>query len=51
MDEYETWDAIHDRSFADHPYAGIAVTVADPGYLEHVAAGMRWSTTMTGHGC
>ncbi|MFG3340801.1 hypothetical protein [Glycomyces sp. NPDC048151] len=51
LDDYEVWRAMDDRSFADQPYAEISVTVADAGYLEHVAAGMRWSTTMTGHVC
>jgi hypothetical protein len=40
-----------DRSFADLPYAEIVVTVSDEGYLEHIVAGMRWDTTMTGHVC
>jgi hypothetical protein len=51
LDDYDTWDAVYGRAFAEFPYAEITVAVAHSGYLEHLAAGMRWSTTMTGHVC
>ncbi len=52
--ELDVWDGLElgeDYSFAEIPYAEIAVTVSDAGYLEHMVAGMRWDTTMTGHVC
>lgn len=42
------WKILRDRTLAEQPYAEIAVTVSDAGYLEHLVAGMRWDTTMTG---
>ncbi|MEV0373349.1 hypothetical protein AB0I10_26640 [Streptomyces sp. NPDC050636] len=51
LDDYGVWDLFEDRSFAELPYAEIVVTVRDAGYLEHMVAGMRWDTTMTGHVC
>ncbi|MEW1846177.1 hypothetical protein AB0392_50185 [Nonomuraea angiospora] len=51
LDDYGVWDLLNDRSFAELPYAEIVVTVSDAGYLEHLVAGMRWATTMTGHVC
>jgi hypothetical protein len=49
--DYDTRKLLRDRSFADRPYAEFVVTVSDAGYLEHLVAGMRWDTTMTGHVC
>jgi hypothetical protein len=49
--DYGAQELLRDRSFADRPYAEIVVTVSDVGYLEHMVAGMRWGTTMTGHVC
>ncbi|MEU9832462.1 hypothetical protein AB0D67_13105, partial [Streptosporangium sp. NPDC048047] len=51
LDDYGPWELLRNRSFAERPYAEIAVTVSDAGYLEHMAAGMRWDTTMTEHVC
>ncbi|WP_414504072.1 hypothetical protein [Streptomyces sp. NEAU-L66] len=51
LDDYTVWKLLQTCSFAELPYAEIAVTVSDAGYLEHMVAGMRWSTTMTGHVC
>ncbi|MEV6151323.1 hypothetical protein AB0L53_13365 [Nonomuraea sp. NPDC052129] len=51
LDDYGVWDLLRDHSFAKLPCAEIAVTVSDAGYLEHMVAGMRWATTMTGHVC
>lgn len=51
LEDYDTWRPLRRRAFAEKPYADIAVAVGDPGYLEHMAAGMRWSTTMTGDVC
>ncbi|MEW1848294.1 hypothetical protein AB0392_60925 [Nonomuraea angiospora] len=51
LDGYGAWKLLRDRTFADLPYAEIVVTVSDAGYLEHMVAGMRWDTTMTGHVC
>ncbi|MFG2891349.1 hypothetical protein [Streptomyces sp. NPDC048248] len=51
LDDYEVWDLFGDHSIAELPYAEVVVTVSDAGYLEHMAAGMRWDTTMTGHVC
>ncbi|WP_173092171.1 hypothetical protein [Actinomadura verrucosospora] len=53
-EELDVWDGLElgeDYSFVEIPYAEILVTVSDAGYLEHVVAGMRWDTTMTGHVC
>ncbi|HEY9367044.1 hypothetical protein [Streptomyces sp.] len=53
-EELDVWDGLEleeDYSFAEIPYAEIVVTVSDAGYLEHMVAGMRWDTTMTGHVC
>ncbi|WP_431775879.1 hypothetical protein [Streptomyces cucumeris] len=50
----DVWDGLElkeDYSFTEIPYAEIVVTVCDAGYLEHMVAGMRWDTTMTGHVC
>ncbi|MGA4992658.1 hypothetical protein [Nonomuraea bangladeshensis] len=50
-EELDVWDGLElgeDHSFNEIPYAEIVVTVSDPGYLEHMVAGMRWDTTMTG---
>lgn len=44
LDDGETWHFIADRSDVEHPYAEIVLTVSDPGYLEHLSAGMRWGT-------
>lgn len=51
IDDFDIWDVLYDKDFPDLPYAGITLTVSDPGYLEHLVAGMRWETTMTGHVC
>ncbi|GAA3226980.1 hypothetical protein [Nonomuraea helvata] len=51
LEEYGVWEVLEDRSLAELPYAEIVVTVCDTGYLEHMVAGMRWATTMTGHVC
>lgn len=51
LDDSDVWDVFGDHSLAELPYAGIVVTVSDAGYLEHMVAGMRWDTTMTGHVC
>ncbi|MFG1685406.1 hypothetical protein ACGFNP_34960 [Nonomuraea sp. NPDC049269] len=51
LDDFGAWELLGDCSFADYPYAEIVVTVSDAGYLEHLVAGMRWDTTMTGHVC
>ncbi|MCX5444038.1 hypothetical protein [Streptomyces nigrescens] len=51
LDDYTVWKLLRTCSFAELPYAEIAVTVSDAGYLEHMVAGMRWSRTMTGHVC
>ncbi|MDA2809866.1 hypothetical protein O4J56_04375 [Nocardiopsis sp. RSe5-2] len=53
-EELDVWEGLEpeeDHSFAEIPYVEITVTVSDPGYLEHMAAGMRWDTTMTGEVC
>ncbi|MEU0568916.1 hypothetical protein ABZ297_26560 [Nonomuraea sp. NPDC005983] len=53
-EELDVWDGLEleeDYSFTEIPYAEILVTVSDAGYLEHMVAGMRWDTTMTGHVC
>lgn len=52
--ELDVWDGLElkeDYSLADIPYVEIVVTVSDAGYLEHLVAGMRWETTMTGDVC
>ncbi|MEU7314358.1 hypothetical protein [Streptomyces sp. NPDC007083] len=51
LDDDGVWKLLSGRSFAERPYAEIVVTVSDAGYLEHMVAGMRWETTMTGHVC
>lgn len=51
LDDYEVWDVFGEHSLAELPYAEVVVTVSDAGYLEHMAPGMRWDTTMTGHVC
>lgn len=51
MCDYGEYEALRHRSFADRPYAPIVVTVCDAGYLEHMVAGMRWKTAMTGVVC
>ncbi|QLH25824.1 hypothetical protein [Streptomyces sp. Rer75] len=51
LDDYDVWDLFKYHSLAELPYAEIVVTVSDAGYLEHMVAGMRWDTTMTGHVC
>jgi hypothetical protein len=51
LNDDDVWDLFEDRPITEHPYAEIAVTVSDAGYLEHMVAGMRWHTTMTGHVC
>ncbi|WP_431916693.1 hypothetical protein [Nonomuraea jabiensis] len=51
LDDYEVWGLFEDHSLARLPYAEIVVTVSDAGYLEHMVAGMRWDTTMTGDVC
>ncbi|AUH41464.1 hypothetical protein [Streptomyces sp. CMB-StM0423] len=51
LDDYDVWDLFGDHTLAELPYAEIVVTVSDAGYLEHMAAGMRWDTTMTGDVC
>lgn len=45
LHDERTWTLIYQRPLGEHPYVDIAVTVSDPGYLEHLVAGMRWSTT------
>ncbi|MEV0648887.1 hypothetical protein AB0I28_26895 [Phytomonospora sp. NPDC050363] len=53
-EDLDVWDGLELKegySLADIPYAEIVVTVGDPGYLEHLVAGMRWETTMTGEVC
>ncbi|MEO3826248.1 hypothetical protein [Actinomadura sp. B10D3] len=53
-EELDVWDGLElgeDHSFTEIPYVEIVVTVSDAGYLEHMAAGMRWDTTMTGDVC
>lgn len=49
MDYTRAWTVIRNRAFEDRPYADITVTVSDPGYLGHLAAGMRWSSTAHGY--
>ncbi|MEU5540433.1 hypothetical protein [Streptomyces sp. NPDC020362] len=49
LEHWRVWHLLETRPFAERPYADITVTVSDPAYLEHLAAGMRWSTTHTGH--
>ncbi|WP_171170097.1 hypothetical protein [Streptomyces sp. I05A-00742] len=51
LDGFGAWELLRDRPFSELPYAEIVVTVSDAGYLEHMVAGMRWATTMTGHVC
>jgi len=51
LDELGVWRILRDRSFSGLPYSEIVVTVADAGYLEHLVAGMRWASTMTGEVC
>lgn len=51
LEDWDVWDVFEDHSIAELPYAEIVVTVSDVGYLEHMVAGMRWDTTMTGHVC
>ncbi|MFF0725583.1 hypothetical protein [Streptomyces sp. NPDC004134] len=51
LDDYDVWDLFGDHTLAELPYADIVLTVSDAGYLEHMAPGMRWETTMTGHVC
>ncbi|MEU8831806.1 hypothetical protein [Streptomyces sp900116325] len=51
LDDDDVWDLFEDHSIAELPYAEIVVAVSDASYLEHMVAGMRWETTMTGHVC
>jgi hypothetical protein len=51
LEDWDVWDVFEDHSITEQPYAEIVVTVSDAGYLEHMVAGMRWDTTMTGHVC
>lgn len=51
LDDYDVWDLFGDHTLAELPYAEIVVTVSDAGYLDHMVAGMRWNTTMTGGVC
>lgn len=49
MDYTRAWTVIRNRVFEDRPYADITATVSAPGYLGHLAAGMRWSSTAHGY--
>ena len=49
MDNWRVWPVIRIRSMDERPYSDITVTVGDPGYLEHLTAGMRWSSTAHGY--
>ncbi|NBE57071.1 hypothetical protein [Streptomyces boluensis] len=46
LSDWRTWALLTTRPFTKWPYADIVVTVSDPGYLEHMTAGMRWSTAV-----
>ncbi|MEV3875373.1 hypothetical protein [Streptomyces sp. NPDC049906] len=44
LDYWRTWRLLAGRPLDGHPYAEVVVEVVDAGYLEHLGAGMRWST-------
>ncbi|MFB4271394.1 hypothetical protein [Nonomuraea sp. GTA35] len=50
LSEYRVRLLVRTRPFSEYPYVDITVAVSDAGYLEHMAGGMRWSTTHTGYG-
>lgn len=48
LEYWRVWRVLETRPFDERPYADLAVTVKDPAYLEHMTAGMRWSTAHSG---
>ncbi|GAA1724863.1 hypothetical protein [Streptomyces yatensis] len=48
LSDWHTWMLVGARPFEEGPYADFTATVRDPGYLEHMVGGMRWSTAHTG---
>ncbi|TDC72554.1 hypothetical protein [Streptomyces hainanensis] len=48
LSNWRAWPVIASRALEAFPYRDFTVTVSHPGYLEHLAAGMSWSTTHTG---
>ncbi|WAP57792.1 hypothetical protein [Streptomyces sp. S465] len=48
LEHWRVWRLLETRAFDERPSVDIVVTVGHPAYLEHLTAGMRWSTAHTG---